>query len=97
MPLEPAEAIAEPALRSRGVVVAEQHYDAGEVFEVGHAVRFGNANALCLRPAPVTGQDSVEILREIGRNDDEIERLIENKVVNAAGRRVATKASEAGA
>jgi crotonobetainyl-CoA:carnitine CoA-transferase CaiB-like acyl-CoA transferase len=91
---EPEELIADPALRTRGVVVAEQHYDAGEVFEVGHTVRFGSANAISLRPVPVTGQHSVEILRELGRGEAEIDRLIMGKVVNAVGRAASTKTAE---
>jgi len=90
---EPEELIVEPAMRARGVVVAEQHYDAGEIYEVGHTVRFGSANAMNLRPAPVTGQHSVDILRELGRDDAEIERLITGKVVNAAARPASTKVS----
>jgi crotonobetainyl-CoA:carnitine CoA-transferase CaiB-like acyl-CoA transferase len=82
-PLTPAEVIVEPTLRSRSVIVAENHYTAGEIYEVGHTVRFGAANAPSLRPAPVLGQHSVDILRELGRSDCEIEALIANKVVNA--------------
>ncbi len=82
-PCGPAEVIVEPTLRSREVIVAEQHRDAGEIFEVGHTIRFGNAKSWNLRPAPVTGQDSVEILRELGRSEAEIRRLIAGKVVNA--------------
>jgi crotonobetainyl-CoA:carnitine CoA-transferase CaiB-like acyl-CoA transferase len=82
-PFTPAEIIAEPTMRSRGVIVTEDHFDAGEVAEVGHTVRFGNASRWNLRPAPVTGQHSIAILRELGRNDAEIARLIERKVVNA--------------
>jgi crotonobetainyl-CoA:carnitine CoA-transferase CaiB-like acyl-CoA transferase len=80
---EPSEVIAEPTLRSRGIVVAENHYDAGEVFEVGHTLRFGNANAMNLRPAPVTGQHSIAILRELGHSDAAIEALISGKVINS--------------
>jgi crotonobetainyl-CoA:carnitine CoA-transferase CaiB-like acyl-CoA transferase len=85
-PFTPAEVIAEPAMRSRGVIVTEQHYEAGEVREVGHTLRFGNATAMHLRPAPVTGQHTVAILRELGRTDTEIEALIAGKIVNALGR-----------
>jgi crotonobetainyl-CoA:carnitine CoA-transferase CaiB-like acyl-CoA transferase len=93
-PFEPEELIVEPGMRTRAVVVAEQHYEAGEVFEVGHTVRFGSANAISLRPAPVAGQDSVEILHELGRSEAEIERLIARKVVNAAGRAASAKTGE---
>jgi crotonobetainyl-CoA:carnitine CoA-transferase CaiB-like acyl-CoA transferase len=80
---EPAEVIVEPTLRSRGVIVAEQHYDAGEIFEVGHTIRFGHAHSWNLRPAPVTGQHSIEILRELGKSEAEISKLVASKVVNA--------------
>jgi crotonobetainyl-CoA:carnitine CoA-transferase CaiB-like acyl-CoA transferase len=82
-PFQPADAIGDPTMRSRGVIVRERHYEAGEVFEVGHALRFGNTSASNLRAAPVTGQHSVEILREQGRSEAEIAALIENKIVNA--------------
>jgi crotonobetainyl-CoA:carnitine CoA-transferase CaiB-like acyl-CoA transferase len=81
-PFSPAEVIAEPTLRSRGVIVTEDHFDAGEVAEVGHTVRFSNASRWNLRPAPVTGQHSVTVLRELGRSEAEIARLIESKIVN---------------
>ncbi|MBV8361964.1 MAG: CoA transferase [Deltaproteobacteria bacterium] len=84
VPFESAEVIVEPTLRSRGVIVAEQHHDAGEIFEVGHTIRFGHANSWNLQPAPVTGQHSIRILRELGSSEAEITKLIDSKVVNAA-------------
>ena len=83
-PFASNEIITEPTMVSRGVIVTEEHHDAGEVSEVGHTVRFGNANTRNLRPAPVIGQHTVAILREIGRSDAEIANLIEGKIVNAA-------------
>jgi formyl-CoA transferase len=68
---------------SRGVIVREQHSAAGEIFEVGHTLRFGNANSHNVRPAPLTGQHSVEILRELGRSEADINALLANKVVNS--------------
>lgn len=80
---DPADAIGDPAMRSRGVIVRENHYEAGEVYEVGHTLRFGSADKWNLRPAPAVGQHSVEILRELGRSETEIDMLVGNKVVNA--------------
>jgi crotonobetainyl-CoA:carnitine CoA-transferase CaiB-like acyl-CoA transferase len=77
------EIINEPSMRSRGVIVTGDHFSAGEVTEVGHTVRFANANSWNLRPAPVVGQHSIAILQEIGRSEPEIARLIRSKVVNA--------------
>jgi crotonobetainyl-CoA:carnitine CoA-transferase CaiB-like acyl-CoA transferase len=94
-PFAPAEVIVEPTLRSRGVIVAEQHHDAGEIFEVGHTIRFGNANSWNLRPAPVTGQHSIKILRELGISEAEIKKLIDSKVVNAEIAPQATAAAAA--
>jgi crotonobetainyl-CoA:carnitine CoA-transferase CaiB-like acyl-CoA transferase len=80
----PGDVIVEPTLRSHGIIVAECHREAGEVFEVGHTIRFGHANSWNLRPAPVTGEHSVDILRELGRSETEIRMLIEAKIVSAA-------------
>jgi crotonobetainyl-CoA:carnitine CoA-transferase CaiB-like acyl-CoA transferase len=77
---------------SRGVIVREEHHEAGEIFEVGHTLRFSNANSRNLRPAPVTGQHSVEILRELGRSEEEINALLANKVVNAPARPASAEA-----
>jgi crotonobetainyl-CoA:carnitine CoA-transferase CaiB-like acyl-CoA transferase len=85
-PFEPTEVIAEPPMRSRGVIVAENHFEAGEVYEVGHTVRFGNSNEHNLRPAPALGQHSVAILRELGRTERQVDELIASKVVNAVGK-----------
>jgi crotonobetainyl-CoA:carnitine CoA-transferase CaiB-like acyl-CoA transferase len=82
-PFLPAEVINEPTLRSRRVIVVEHHRQAGEIFEVGHTIRFGRANSWNPRPAPVTGQHSIEILRELGQTESEIKSLIERKIVNA--------------
>lgn len=82
-PFPAEEIITEPGMCARGVIVSENHFDAGLVYEVGHTVRFSNADMWNLRPAPVTGQHSVAILREFGRSDAEIANLLEAKVVNA--------------
>jgi crotonobetainyl-CoA:carnitine CoA-transferase CaiB-like acyl-CoA transferase len=63
------------------------------VREIGHTLRFANTNAMNLRPAPVTGQHSVAILRELGRSETEIEALIAGKIVNAASRAPDTAAA----
>jgi len=89
-PFSAAEVVSEPTMRARGVIVTEEHFAAGKVTEVGHTVRFSNANAWNLRPAPVTGQHSVAILREIGRDDAAITQLIASKVVNAPAETLAT-------
>ncbi|MGA2410933.1 MAG: CoA transferase, partial [Candidatus Binataceae bacterium] len=80
------EIASEPTLHAHGIIVEEEHPAAGAIYEVGHTLRFANANTIHRRPAPLAGQHSVAILRELGRSDSEIERLIAAKIVNAAGR-----------
>jgi crotonobetainyl-CoA:carnitine CoA-transferase CaiB-like acyl-CoA transferase len=93
VPFAAAEAITDPTMLSRGVIVREEHYDAGEIFEVGHALRFAQADSSQLRPAPVTGQHSEEILRELGRSEDQINALIRAKIVNVPERRDASESA----
>jgi crotonobetainyl-CoA:carnitine CoA-transferase CaiB-like acyl-CoA transferase len=95
-PFSAAEIVSEPTMRARGVIVTEEHYAAGEVTEVGHTVRFSHANTWNLRPAPVTGQHSVAILREIGRDEATIAQLIASNVVNAPAEAPAATAATTG-
>jgi formyl-CoA transferase len=88
-PFSAEEIVSEPTMRARGVIVTEEHFSAGEVSEIGHTVRFSRSNAWNLRPAPVTGQHSVAILRELERDEATIAQLIADKVVNAPPETVA--------
>lgn len=87
-PLTPLQFLTEPLLRSLNVAVAEHHPEGGNVLEVGHTIRFGNANAIHLNPVPLIGQNSIEILRELGKSDAEIQSLIDGKVIRDAGQEV---------
>jgi crotonobetainyl-CoA:carnitine CoA-transferase CaiB-like acyl-CoA transferase len=84
-PLTPQQTVNEPSLRSLNVIVAAHHPEAGNVLEVGHTVRFGNANAVHLNPVPLIGQNSIAILRDLGKSEAEIRSLIEGKIIKDAG------------
>jgi len=84
-PLTPQQIVAEPSLRSLNVIVAEHHPEGGNVLEVGHTIRFGNANAIHLNPVPLIGQNSIAILRELGKSETEIRSLIDGKIIRDAG------------
>ncbi len=75
----------EPSLRALNVIVAEHHPEGGNVLEVGHTVRFGNANAVHLNPVPLIGQNSIAILRELGKSPGEIRSLLDGKIIKDAG------------
>ncbi|HUN58422.1 MAG TPA: CoA transferase [Candidatus Binataceae bacterium] len=89
-PFTPDELAIEPSLRMHNIVIQEDHPTAGSIFEVGHTLRFANATTVQRRPAPLIGEHSLAILRELGRSEEEIERLIATRVVNACGRAPAT-------
>jgi len=52
---------------------------------VGQPIRFGNASAVHLNPVPLFGQNSVAILRELGKSRTEIDALLDGKIVKDAG------------
>ncbi|HZY60587.1 MAG TPA: CoA transferase [Candidatus Binataceae bacterium] len=87
-PLSAQQILTEPSLRSLNVAVAEHHPEGGNVLEVGHTIRFGNANAIHLNPVPLIGQNSIAILRELGKSEAEIASLIEGKIIRDAGQDV---------
>jgi len=84
-PLTPQQTINEPMLRSLNVIVAAHHPEGGNVIEVGHTIRFGNATAVHLNPVPVIGQNSASILRELGKSEAEIRVLLNGKIIRDAG------------
>ena len=87
-PLDVTQLLADPAFRGHGLIMVEHHPEAGELYEVAHTIRFEHSTRLHTRPAPVLGQDTVAILREVGKPEAEIEQLIEDKVVTAANQPV---------
>ena len=83
-PLDQQRFLVEPQLHDLGVVVLENHPELGTIWETGHTIRFGGSTERHARPAPVIGQNTAAILREIGRTDAQIAALLEHQVVRAA-------------
>jgi crotonobetainyl-CoA:carnitine CoA-transferase CaiB-like acyl-CoA transferase len=61
----------------------------GEMFDLAFPNKFSAGAREDFRPAPLLGGDSVEILREIGYRDDEIDALVRSQVT-IDGRQAAT-------
>lgn len=78
------DAFADAQVRAAGIVEHVQHSVLGQVSMVGSPIRFsGHANQPSARSAaPVLGQQSLEVLREFGISDQEIEALRDGKVVH---------------
>jgi|SRR5579875_190582 crotonobetainyl-CoA:carnitine CoA-transferase CaiB-like acyl-CoA transferase len=83
--LTPEQTLNEPELRRLNVIVAAHHPEGGNVLEVGHTIRFSNANAVHLNPVPVIGQNSTAIVRELGKSDVEIRALLDARIIKDAG------------
>lgn len=78
------EALDDPQVRHRGMILTQDHPTAGRVQTAAGPVRFGPPRDAPHRPAPLLGQHTREILREVAGCDvEEVERLLEEGVAFA--------------
>lgn len=77
------EAVQDPQVQHMGIVTSYDHPVAGTVKVIGPAVHFGATPARIERPAPLVGQHSREILRDMGRSDAQIDDLLQSGVVGS--------------
>lgn len=69
------EALNDPHNRARGMVVKVPHTVFGEVEQVGIAPKFSETPGQVRSTAPLPGQHTDEVLRALGRSDEEIAAL----------------------
>jgi crotonobetainyl-CoA:carnitine CoA-transferase CaiB-like acyl-CoA transferase len=74
----------DPQARARDMIVEVDHPKAGRVQTIGHPVKFSVTPASVDRAAPLLGQHTREVLREVGYDASEIEALVAAKAVIAA-------------
>ncbi len=77
------EALAHEQTIARDMIVETEHPVAGSVKGLGLPIRFSNGRNASLQPAPMLGEHTFEVLREIAYSDTEIEALREQKAVFA--------------
>ncbi|WP_336969223.1 CoA transferase [Sphingobium aromaticiconvertens] len=80
-----ADLIDDPQIRHNGTFVEYDHPTEGRVKTPGFPIRFSRTPSTVTRGAPLVGEHSADVLREIGRSDDEIAQLVESGVVRQHG------------
>jgi formyl-CoA transferase len=79
--LDYQEVFADPQVRERELVQEIEHPSAGRVRVVGPPVKLSETPARIRRPSPRLGEHTAEVLREIGRTDQEIRELADGGAV----------------
>ena len=72
---------ADPQIRHNEMVVEGIHPQAGRLRMVGSPLRIDGRPARAVEPPPTLGQDTRQLLKELGADDDEIDRLVSSGAV----------------
>jgi formyl-CoA transferase len=76
------EVLDDPQTRAREMVIQVDHPVAGEIDALGLPIKFSHGNGVTRRGAPLYGQHTAEVMRELGYADTDIDRLAAEHVVH---------------
>ncbi len=77
------EMLQEPQAQARGMVTEVEHSTLGPVPTIGFPVRFSSTPASVSKGAPLLGEHTREVLRDLGYDDGEISELVDQGVVRS--------------
>jgi formyl-CoA transferase len=78
------EAHADPQAKARGMVQELEHPSAGRVKCLGNPVKMSKSPPSYRKAAPLLGEDTVAILRELGYTEADVARLAGERVIRTA-------------
>jgi crotonobetainyl-CoA:carnitine CoA-transferase CaiB-like acyl-CoA transferase len=84
----------DPHIIARGVVKDVEHPRLGPIRATRNPILLDHDGPSMERPAPMLGEHSEEILRELGYSSDAIARFLANGVTRNAGQKAAAQAAE---
>jgi crotonobetainyl-CoA:carnitine CoA-transferase CaiB-like acyl-CoA transferase len=82
--LEIGQMHADPQARAREMLVETAHPTAGNVKAIGLPIKFSDTPGAVRQPAPLFGQHTREVLSENGFSDTEINKLLDQGVIQMA-------------
>ena len=80
--LDVAQALSHPQILHRGLIVEQEHPTAGTIHSVGNPILFSGTPVSYRRSPPRMGEHTKEVLRWLGYDEDEIERLRQEGAVS---------------
>ncbi len=83
--LDIEEALQDPQLKSRNMIVAAQHPIAGRYIQIGSPLKLSGMPIDIERlPAPRLGENTEEILKGLGLTESDIINLLEKGIISAS-------------
>jgi alpha-methylacyl-CoA racemase len=73
----------DPQLQAREMIIETEHEEGLKLKGIGIPIKFSDSKPDKPEPAPNVGQDSIEILKELGYSQERIEELIGKEIVFA--------------
>lgn len=77
------QALAHPQVQARAILTETAHPVLGRVHNIGHPVQFAHQPRAASRPAPLLGEHTRDILRQLGYDTQDIARLQQQGTVAA--------------